>query len=78
MTVVDEYGEPVMLVAERVEYLPRRIVDFMKREAKRDLEHTALRHAMMLSVRVKAIRLRDQTSRWAPARRPGISRSRGG
>ena len=64
MTVVDDDGEPVMLVAGRVEYLPRRVVDFMKREAKRDLERAALRHAMMLGVRVKAIRLRDQTSRW--------------
>jgi len=53
-----------MLVAGRLEYLPRRVIDFMKREAKRDLERAALRHAMMLGVRVKAIRLRDQTSRW--------------
>ena len=64
VTVVDGAGEPVMLVAGRPEYLPRRVVDFMKREAKRDLERSALRHAMMLGVRVKAIRLRDQTSRW--------------
>jgi predicted metal-dependent hydrolase len=64
VTVVDEDGEPVMLVAGRLEYLPRRVIDFMKREAKRDLERAALRHAMMLGVRVKAIRLRDQTSRW--------------
>ena len=55
---------PVMLVAGRPEYLRRRVVDFLKREASRDLERAALRHAMMLGVRVKAIRLRDQVSRW--------------
>jgi len=55
---------PVLLVAGQVEYLRRRVVDFLKREARRDLERTVMRHAMMLGVRVKAIRLRDQSSRW--------------
>jgi predicted metal-dependent hydrolase len=58
-------GEGAMLIVTgRPEYLRRRIVDFMKREARRDLERAALRHAMMLGVRIKAIRLRDQTTRW--------------
>jgi hypothetical protein len=62
---VAEGGEhPVLLVPGRPEHLRRRVIDFMKREARRDLERAALRHAMMLGVRVKAIRLRDQTSRW--------------
>ncbi len=55
---------PVLLVAGRAEHLRRRVIDFLKREARRDLERAALRHAMMLGVRVKAIRLRDQVSRW--------------
>jgi predicted metal-dependent hydrolase len=55
---------PVLVVSGDSRHLRRRVLDFMKREAKRDLERAALRHAMMLGVRVKAIRLRDQTSRW--------------
>ena len=57
-------GEPVLLVSGRPEHLRRRVLDFLKREARRDLERAALRHAMMLGVRIKAIRLRDQSSRW--------------
>ena len=64
VTVIDGGGHPVMLVPGRPEHLRRRVVDFLKREARRDLERSALRHAMMLGVRVKAIRLRDQVSRW--------------
>lgn len=64
VSVAVEQGEAVMLVAGRAEHLQRRVVDFLKREAKRDLERAAFRHAMMLGVRIKAIRLRDQTSRW--------------
>jgi predicted metal-dependent hydrolase len=56
--------EPVILVPGRPEHLPRRVVDYLKREARRDIERAALRHAMLLGVRIKAIRLRDQSSRW--------------
>ncbi len=64
-TTTDTFeGEPVILVPGRPEHLPRRVVDFLKREAKRDLERATTRHAMMLGVRVKALRLRDQSSRW--------------
>ena len=64
VAVVANGDEPLLIVAGRAEHLRRRVVDFLKREARRDLERAALRHAMMLGVRVKAIRLRDQTSRW--------------
>jgi predicted metal-dependent hydrolase len=64
VTIAIEEGGPVMLVAGRAEHLSRRVVDFLKREAKRDLERASFRHAMMLGVRIKAIRLRDQASRW--------------
>jgi predicted metal-dependent hydrolase len=42
----------------------RRVVDFLKREAKRDLEWAVIRHTLSAGVRAKGIRLRDQTSRW--------------
>ncbi len=42
----------------------RRVVEFLKREAKRDLEWAVIRHTLAAGVRAKAVRLRDQTSRW--------------
>lgn len=65
-TVVIEDGPdgPMLLVAGQPEHLRRRVIDFLKREARRDLEQAVAKHAMVLGVRVKAIRLRDQTSRW--------------
>jgi predicted metal-dependent hydrolase len=62
-TVMNGEG-PILLVPCRPEYLRRRVVDYLKREARRDIERAAFRHAMVLGVRIKAIRLRDQTSRW--------------
>ena len=64
VAVVADGPEPALVVAGRPEHLRRRVVDFLKREARRDLDRAVTRHAMMLGVRVKAIRLRDQTTRW--------------
>ncbi len=44
--------------------LRRRVVDFLKREARRDLEWAVIRHTLALGVRAKSIRVRDQVSRW--------------
>ena len=55
---------PAIVVAGAPEHLRRRVVDFLKREAKRDLEPAVMGYAARLGVTVKAIRLRDQTSRW--------------
>ena len=48
------------------------MIDFLKKEARHDLERAVMRHAMMLGVRVKAIRLRDQTSRWGSCSSTGM------
>ena len=64
VTVGEDETGPVLHVAGDAAHLRRRVMDFLKREARRDLERAVMRHAMMLGVRVKAIRLRDQTSRW--------------
>ena len=53
-----------LVVAGDAAHLRRRVIDFLKREARRDLEPRILHHASALGVTVKAIRLRDQTSRW--------------
>jgi predicted metal-dependent hydrolase len=67
-TVTIEPGEagemPILLVAGEARHLRRRLLDFLKREAKRDLEWAVIRHTLSLGVRAKAVRLRDQVSRW--------------
>jgi len=57
-------GTASLVVAGDAAHLRRRVIDFLKREARRDLEPRILHHAGALGVTVKAIRLRDQTSRW--------------
>lgn len=72
-TVRREPGAPpVLAVFGEREHLRRRVFDFLKREARRDLEKAVSRHAATLKVRPTAIRLRDTVSRW------GSCSSRGG
>lgn len=57
-------GQPALLVhGERV-HLPRRIADFLKREAKRDIEALVLKHTTSVGRRAKSVRFKDTTSRW--------------
>jgi predicted metal-dependent hydrolase len=53
-----------ILVAGEVDFLPRRVVDFLRAEALRRIRRLALRHAATLSVKPRAIRLKDTRSRW--------------
>ena len=64
VAIENEIGRPTLIVAGDIRHLKRRVIDFMKREAKRDLEWAVIRHALACNVRAKAVRLRDQTSRW--------------
>ncbi len=52
-------------------HLPRRLRDFLKKEAKSDLEDTTARHASTLGVRVRRIQLRDPSTRWGSCSRNG-------
>jgi len=63
-TETRESGDKVLCVAGGYEHIDRRIHDFLKREARRDLHKVALDHAEMLGVRVKRLSIRDQSSRW--------------
>lgn len=58
-----EAGAELVIPGE-IDHLPRRVTDFLKREARRDLEAATARHAASLGVTVKNIRLGDPTSRW--------------
>jgi predicted metal-dependent hydrolase len=64
VTIGTDGETPILIAAGDPRHLRRRVVDFMKREAKRDLEWAVIRHSLAIGVRAKAIRLRDQTSRW--------------
>src|SRR6185437_2622079 len=57
-------GEKVLCVAGASEHIERRVHDFLKREARRELQKAAQDYAEMLSVRVKRLSIRDQSSRW--------------
>src|SRR5438874_8624746 len=52
-------GVPSLVVAGDAEHLRRRVIDFLKREARRDLEPRVLAHANALGVTVQAVRVRD-------------------
>jgi predicted metal-dependent hydrolase len=46
------------------EHLPRRLTDWFKTEAQRDLEERVAVHATALGVKVVSLKLRSQSSRW--------------
>jgi len=51
-------------VAGRPEHLPRRVEDWLKQEARREIERRALEKAEALGKRVRRIGIRDPRSRW--------------
>jgi predicted metal-dependent hydrolase len=64
-TRVDSTSDtPQLLVPGEIAHLPRRVTDFLKREARRDFEAATSRYAGALDVSVKSIRIGDPTSRW--------------
>jgi predicted metal-dependent hydrolase len=63
-TETRESGDKVICVAGDYEFIDRRVHDFLKREARRELQKSATEYAQALSVRVKRLSIRDQSSRW--------------
>ena len=57
-------GEKVLCVAGDTEHMDRRVHDFLKREARKDLQKASLAYADELGVKVKRVSIRDQSSRW--------------
>ena len=57
-------NEPVLAVAGGREHLTRRVVDYLKRQARRDIEAAVARHSAKLRKKPSAVRLRDPRSRW--------------
>ena len=57
-------GEAVLRVGGMEESIPRRICDFLKKEARLDLERLVAIHAGRIGRRAKSLTLRDTRSRW--------------
>ena len=55
---------PELAVRGDRRHLPRRVADFLKREAKAEIESLVERHTATVGRRAKAIRFKDTTSRW--------------
>src|SRR5580658_4497493 len=61
-TETDGGGGPLLCVAGEAPHIDRRIGDFLRREARRELEAASLRFAASLGVTVKRLAVRDQAS----------------
>jgi predicted metal-dependent hydrolase len=63
-TETRDSGERILCVAGGAEHMDRRVHDYLKREARKDLHKASLAYADDLGVRVKRVSIRDQSSRW--------------
>lgn len=59
----DETGPTLTIYGDRL-HLPRRVADFLKREAKREIEALVQRHTGAIGRKAKSIRFKDTSSRW--------------
>jgi predicted metal-dependent hydrolase len=71
-TEIGADGEQFLRVAGRAPHLDRRVGDFLRREAKRDLQAATSRYADALGLSFKRITVRDQSSRWGSCSTAGM------
>ncbi len=69
---IGDDGERALCVAGEEPHLARRIHDFLKREAKSDLEAASRQAAAGLGVRFRRVSIRDQSSRWGSCSSTGV------
>jgi predicted metal-dependent hydrolase len=65
-------GERLLCVAGDLPHVGRRIGDFLRREAHRDLAEASRRAAETIGVNVKRVSVRDQSSRWGSCSTTGV------
>jgi predicted metal-dependent hydrolase len=65
-------GEALLCVAGLVPHIGRRVGDFLRREAKRDLEAASRRYAAALGLGFRRVTVRDQSSRWGSCSTTGM------
>ena len=70
---IDARGNRLICVAGEAPHVARRVGDFLKREARRDLEAASRRYAEELGVQIKRIAVRDQSSRWGSCSTSGVA-----
>jgi predicted metal-dependent hydrolase len=71
-TEMDGRGERLLCVAGDAPHVARRVGDFIKREAKRELEAASQRFADQLGVAIHRVAVRDQASRWGSCSTTGV------
>lgn len=64
VTITQVDGAPALLVHGDAGHLPRRLADFLKREARRDIEALVTKHTAAVGRAATSIRFKDTTSRW--------------
>ncbi len=67
-----EDGAPLLCVAGDAPHVARRVSDFLKKEAKRELEAASRRAAGALGVTLRRVSVRDQSSRWGSCSTTGV------
>jgi hypothetical protein len=65
-------GEHLLCVAGAEPHIPRRVRDYLKREAKAELEKASRLVAAALGVAIKRVSIRDQSSRWGSCSTTGV------
>jgi hypothetical protein len=65
-------GERRLCVAGEVPHIDRRVGDFLRKEARRDLEQASRALAQKLGVSVKTVSIRDPSSRWGSCSTTGV------
>jgi predicted metal-dependent hydrolase len=68
----DDVGDGLICVAGEAPHHNRRISDFLRREAQRELDVASRRYAKDLGVNIKRITVRDQSSRWGSCSNTGV------
>ena len=71
-TETGEDGERLICVAGQEPHVGRRVADFLRREALRDLETASRSAAERLGVGVRRVSVRDQSSRWGSCSTTGV------
>ncbi|MDO9416824.1 M48 family metallopeptidase [Pararhizobium sp.] len=57
-------GQPMLRVSGGEEHLGRRIADFLKKEARKDLQDLVALHSATVKRKIKSLSLKDTRSRW--------------